>query len=112
MSHVAYFNLPLLFFFGLAVLIDAEYEPLVPREDKSDLVSRAEQSKPCHIILNFLMSCSYWKISINNFSSIFQEILRFNLSWKNILLLIAVWASFLLIQIVKASISALSSNCL
>ncbi|KAH9738517.1 Sulfite exporter TauE/SafE family protein 4 [Citrus sinensis] len=46
------------------------YEPLVPREDKSDL-----------------------------------EILRFNLSWKNILLLIAVWASFLLIQIVKNDVA-------
>ncbi|KAH9738522.1 Sulfite exporter TauE/SafE family protein 4 [Citrus sinensis] len=61
---------PSFFFFWLAVLIDAEYEPLVPREDKSDL-----------------------------------EILRFNLSWKNILLLIAVWASFLLIQIVKNDVA-------
>lgn len=52
------------------LLIDAEYEPLDPREDKSDL-----------------------------------EILRFNLSWKNILLLIAVWASFLLIQIVKNDVA-------
>ncbi|KAH9738519.1 Sulfite exporter TauE/SafE family protein 4 [Citrus sinensis] len=33
------------------------------------------------------------------------EILRFNLSWKNILLLIAVWASFLLIQIVKNDVA-------
>lgn len=47
MSRVAYFNLPP-FCFGLAVLIDAEYEPLVPREEKSDLVSRAEQSKPSY----------------------------------------------------------------
>ncbi|KAH9674921.1 Sulfite exporter TauE/SafE family protein 4 [Citrus sinensis] len=46
------------------------YEPLDPREDKSDL-----------------------------------EILRFNLSWKNILLLLAVWASFLLIQIVKNDVA-------
>ncbi|KAH9674925.1 Sulfite exporter TauE/SafE family protein 4 [Citrus sinensis] len=33
------------------------------------------------------------------------EILRFNLSWKNILLLLAVWASFLLIQIVKNDVA-------
>ncbi|KAK3226683.1 hypothetical protein Dsin_006545 [Dipteronia sinensis] len=48
------------------LLIDTEYEPLVPREEKTGL-----------------------------------EILRFNIRWKWILMLIAVWACFLLIQVLK-----------
>jgi hypothetical protein len=50
------------------LLIDTEYEPLYPREEKSEL-----------------------------------EIIRSNLKWKGLLILVTVWLTFLLIQIVKAS---------
>ncbi|KAK4838684.1 hypothetical protein QYF36_015625 [Acer negundo] len=48
------------------LLIDTEYEPLNPREEKTEM-----------------------------------EILRFNIRWKWMLVLIAVWACFLLIQVLK-----------
>jgi hypothetical protein len=35
---------------------------------------------------------------------LFQETLLFNLSWKNILVLMAVWSSFLVLQILKVHI--------
>ncbi|CAF2095139.1 unnamed protein product [Brassica napus] len=50
------------------LLIDTEYEPLYPREEKSEL-----------------------------------EIIRSNLKWKRLLLLVTVWSAFLLIQVIKAS---------
>ncbi|KAJ4705051.1 Sulfite exporter TauE/SafE family protein [Melia azedarach] len=53
------------------LLIDAEYDPLVPQEEKSE-----------------------W------------QILRFNIRWKNILVLLAVWAAFLLIQLFKNDVAA------
>ncbi|KAK2655051.1 hypothetical protein Ddye_008103 [Dipteronia dyeriana] len=48
------------------LLIDTEYEPLVPREEKTEM-----------------------------------DILRFNIRWKWMLMLLAVWACFLLIQVLK-----------
>ncbi|CAI8584620.1 unnamed protein product, partial [Vicia faba] len=55
------------------VLIDARYEPLIPKEKKSTM-----------------------------------QILCFNLKWKRILVLLAVWISFLLIQIIKNHVEVCS----
>lgn len=55
------------------LLIDAEYEPLVPREEKTTL-----------------------------------EILRFNLRWKRILVLLLVWVFFLVLQVLKNDAAACS----
>ncbi|XP_031252567.1 sulfite exporter TauE/SafE family protein 4 [Pistacia vera] len=52
------------------LLVDAEYGPLVPREEKSDV-----------------------------------EILHFNLRWKWLFMLFAVWALFLVIQIIKNDVT-------
>ncbi|KAH9738520.1 Sulfite exporter TauE/SafE family protein 4 [Citrus sinensis] len=55
---------------------------------------------------SFFKGIQMWKEETDlNQSKASPEILRFNLSWKNILLLIAVWASFLLIQIVKNDVA-------
>ncbi|KAF9680196.1 hypothetical protein SADUNF_Sadunf06G0096100 [Salix dunnii] len=51
------------------LLIDTEYEPLLPREEKSKM-----------------------------------QILCFNLKWKRLLVLFLVWLSFLLLQVIKASL--------
>ncbi|KAG6771807.1 hypothetical protein POTOM_023199 [Populus tomentosa] len=51
------------------LLIDTEYEPLIPREEKSKM-----------------------------------QILCFNLKWKRLLILFLVWTSFLLLQVIKASL--------
>ncbi|CAD5320560.1 unnamed protein product [Arabidopsis thaliana] len=56
------------------LLIDTEYEPLYPREEKSEL-----------------------------------EIIRSNLKWKGLLILVTVWLTFLLIQIVKNEIKVCST---
>lgn len=47
-SYLMIFKIGLLWFFWSAVLIDAEYEPLVPREEKSKMVSKFQ----LHIILS------------------------------------------------------------
>ncbi|KAH9674923.1 Sulfite exporter TauE/SafE family protein 4 [Citrus sinensis] len=55
---------------------------------------------------SFFKGIQMWKEETDlNQSKASPEILRFNLSWKNILLLLAVWASFLLIQIVKNDVA-------
>ncbi|XP_061352415.1 sulfite exporter TauE/SafE family protein 4 isoform X2 [Gastrolobium bilobum] len=51
------------------LLIDTEYEPLIPREEKSPM-----------------------------------QILCFNLKWKGILMLMVVWVSFLLLQVIKNNV--------
>ncbi|ESQ52288.1 hypothetical protein EUTSA_v10016620mg [Eutrema salsugineum] len=56
------------------LLIDTEYEPLYPREEKSEL-----------------------------------EIIRSNLKWKRLLLLVTVWLAFLLIQVIKNEIKVCST---
>ncbi|CAH8389776.1 unnamed protein product [Eruca vesicaria subsp. sativa] len=55
------------------VLINSEYKPLYPREEKSEL-----------------------------------EIIRSNLKWKRLLVLVTVWLAFLLIQVIKASLLLLN----
>ncbi|XP_021661904.2 sulfite exporter TauE/SafE family protein 4 isoform X1 [Hevea brasiliensis] len=57
------------------LLIDTEYEPLVPREEKSEF-----------------------------------QILCFNLKWKRLLVLLLVWASFLLLQVFKQNDVAVCST--
>ncbi|KAF2307511.1 hypothetical protein GH714_029318 [Hevea brasiliensis] len=56
------------------LLIDTEYEPLVPREEKSEF-----------------------------------QILCFNLKWKRLLVLLLVWASFLLLQVFKNDVAVCST---
>ncbi|KAF5747844.1 Sulfite exporter TauE/SafE family protein isoform 1 [Tripterygium wilfordii] len=56
------------------LLIDTEYEPLVPREERSKL-----------------------------------QILCFNLRWKRLLVLLVVWLSFLLLQIIKNYVAVCST---
>ncbi|KAI8012907.1 Sulfite exporter TauE/SafE family protein 4 [Camellia lanceoleosa] len=56
------------------VLIDTEYEPLIPREEKTAM-----------------------------------QILRFNLRWKRILVLLLLWAFFLLLQIIKNDVAVCST---
>ncbi|CAL9235773.1 unnamed protein product [Arabidopsis halleri] len=56
------------------LLIDTDYEPLYPREEKSEL-----------------------------------EIIRSNLKWKRLLVLVTVWLAFLLIQITKNEIKVCST---
>lgn len=56
------------------LLIDAEYEPLAPQEEKSTM-----------------------------------EILRFNIRWKMMLLLVVVWVAFLLLQIIKNDLKVCSA---
>ncbi|XP_027349174.1 sulfite exporter TauE/SafE family protein 4-like [Abrus precatorius] len=55
------------------LLIDTEYEPLIPKEEKSPM-----------------------------------QVLCFNLKWKRILVLMAVWVSFLLLQVVKNDVEVCS----
>ncbi|KAJ1378922.1 Transmembrane protein [Sesbania bispinosa] len=57
----------------LWVLIDTEYEPLIPREEKSPM-----------------------------------QIFCFNLRWKRILVLMVVWVSFLLLQVIKNDVKVCS----
>ncbi|KAF2307492.1 hypothetical protein GH714_029122 [Hevea brasiliensis] len=59
---------------GGELLIDTEYEPLVPREEKSEF-----------------------------------QILCFNLKWKRLLVLLLVWASFLLLQVFKNDVAVCST---
>ncbi|XP_021624293.2 sulfite exporter TauE/SafE family protein 4 isoform X1 [Manihot esculenta] len=61
-------------FLGYAVLVDTEYEPLVPKEEKSE----------------FQTMC-------------------FNLKWKRLLVLVLVWASFLLLQVFKNDVAVCST---
>ncbi|XP_028789333.1 sulfite exporter TauE/SafE family protein 4 [Neltuma alba] len=56
------------------LLVDTEYEPLIPKEEKSPM-----------------------------------QILCFNLRWKRILVLMIVWVSFLLLQVVKNEVKACSA---
>ncbi|KAI8013439.1 Sulfite exporter TauE/SafE family protein 4 [Camellia lanceoleosa] len=56
------------------LLIDTEYEPLIPREEKTAM-----------------------------------QILRFNLRWKRILVLLLLWAFFLLLQIIKNDVAVCST---
>ncbi|TKY62057.1 integral to membrane [Spatholobus suberectus] len=55
------------------LLIDTEYEPLIPKEEKSSM-----------------------------------QILCFNLKWKRILMLMAVWVSFLVLQVIKNDVEVCS----
>ncbi|GFZ10780.1 sulfite exporter TauE/SafE family protein [Actinidia rufa] len=56
------------------LLIDAEYDPLVPREEKTA-----------------------------------REILRFNLRWKRLLVLLLVWVCFLVLQVIKNNMAVCSA---
>ncbi|KAJ1418886.1 Transmembrane protein [Sesbania bispinosa] len=56
------------------LLIDTEYEPLIPREEKSPM-----------------------------------QIFCFNLRWKRILVLMVVWVSFLLLQVIKNGVKVCSA---
>ncbi|XP_057460175.1 sulfite exporter TauE/SafE family protein 4-like [Actinidia eriantha] len=56
------------------LLIDAEYDPLVPREEKTPM-----------------------------------EILRFNVRWKRLLVLLLVWVCFLLLQVIKNDMAVCSA---
>ncbi|ONH96335.1 hypothetical protein PRUPE_7G121400 [Prunus persica] len=57
-----------------AVLIDTQYEPLLPREEKSIL-----------------------------------QILKFNLRWKRVVVLVVVWVLFLVLQVLKNDVNACSA---
>ncbi|KAI9086226.1 hypothetical protein K1719_031680 [Acacia pycnantha] len=57
------------------LIVGTEYEPLIPREEKSPL-----------------------------------QILCFNLRWKRILVLMIVWVSFLLLQVIKNEVKACSAG--
>nr|KYP70955.1 hypothetical protein KK1_010197 [Cajanus cajan] len=67
------------------LLIGTEYESLIPKEEKSSL-------KPDFLSFCFLPQT-------------LKQILCFNLKWKRILILMAVWVSFLSLQMIKASLS-------
>ncbi|KAG5556739.1 hypothetical protein RHGRI_007116 [Rhododendron griersonianum] len=77
------------------LLIDTQYDPLIPREEKTPLVSK----RP---LLTFLCFQFYKLAALNLSFPLFQQILLFNLRWKRILVLLLVWVAFLLLQIIKA----------
>ncbi|XP_052173963.1 sulfite exporter TauE/SafE family protein 4 [Diospyros lotus] len=56
------------------LLIDTEYEPLVPKEEKTPM-----------------------------------QVLRFNVRWKRLLVLLLVWVSFILLQVIKNDIAVCST---
>lgn len=83
-------------FLSSAVLIDTEYDPMIPREVKTPSVSK----RP---LLTFQWFQFYKLAALNLSFLLFQQILLFNLRWKRILVLLLVWVAFLLLQIIKAS---------
>ncbi|CAA2970458.1 sulfite exporter family 4-like [Olea europaea subsp. europaea] len=80
------------------ILIDVEYEPLVPKEEKTALVN--------HVYLSLLSSSIFYLSKSKHYSYSFQQIMRDNLNIKRIIVLLLVWICFLLLQVFKNDLRA------
>lgn len=79
------------------------FEPLIPKEEKTQMVTIVN--------LNFMPLTFFVKLFFlgnNFFNRNWQQIFLFNLRWKMLMALIVVWVAFLALQIIKVSIFRIS----
>ncbi|KAG6502645.1 hypothetical protein ZIOFF_034931 [Zingiber officinale] len=73
--------------------VDTKYEPLLPQPEKTTLVSAAPPCSRYFLILSLIP----WYVD-----EMLKEVLMFNIRWKGITVLMLVWFTFLLLQILKS----------